>query len=164
MPHQPVLLGLRDERLMQTQRPFRLRELGEGPRKLRFMGNLPPAFPPQIRRKTASHASRSSNCRVVLMLYTALAQTPTRSHGDPMSRTFGDGGKAEQVKTLPTPRVWTCSEFAREKLGFEADEKQRMVLDSTAKTGILNCSRQWGKSTVMAVKAVHRAWTRRNVW
>ncbi len=32
-------------------------------------------------------------------------------------------------------------------------------MDSQAKRGILNCSRQWGKSTVLAVKAVHRAWT-----
>ena len=53
----------------------------------------------------------------------------------------------------------TRSEFAREKLGLEADEKQRAVLDSESKMGILNCSRQWGKSTVAAVKAVHRAWT-----
>jgi hypothetical protein len=34
------------------------------------------------------------------------------------------------------------------------------VLRSTAKRGILNCSRQWGKSTVTAAKAVHRAYTR----
>jgi hypothetical protein len=45
-------------------------------------------------------------------------------------------------------------------LGFEADELQAAVLDSQAKRGILNCTRQWGKSTVLAVKAVHRAWTR----
>ena len=56
-------------------------------------------------------------------------------------------------------RVLTCSEFACERLGFEADEKQRAVLDSRSKKGILNCSRQWGKSTVAAVKAVHRAYT-----
>jgi len=51
------------------------------------------------------------------------------------------------------------SVFAKERLGFEADEKQRAVLDSTAKRGILNCTRQWGKSTVSAAKAVHRAWS-----
>ena len=50
--------------------------------------------------------------------------------------------------------------FARERLGFEADEKQKVVLRSEAKRGILNCTRQWGKSTVSAVKAAHRAWTR----
>ena len=49
--------------------------------------------------------------------------------------------------------------FAR-RLGFEPDRQQAEVLRSEAKRGILNCSRQWGKSTVSAVKAVHRAWTR----
>jgi hypothetical protein len=34
------------------------------------------------------------------------------------------------------------------------------MLESDANQGILNCSRQWGKSTVGAVKAVHRAYTR----
>ena len=51
------------------------------------------------------------------------------------------------------------SEFARERLKFEADATQRAVLDSKSKRGILNCTRQWGKSTVTAAKAVHRAWT-----
>ena len=55
-----------------------------------------------------------------------------------------------------TAGIW---EFARHRLGFEADERQRAVLESRAKRGILNCTRQWGKSTVAAVKAVHRAWT-----
>jgi hypothetical protein len=49
-------------------------------------------------------------------------------------------------------------EFAR-GLGFEPDEKQREVLLSAAKRGILNCTRQWGKTTVSATKAVHRAYT-----
>jgi hypothetical protein len=34
------------------------------------------------------------------------------------------------------------------------------VLRSTSRRGILNCSRQWGKSTMAAVKAVYRAHTR----
>lgn len=50
-------------------------------------------------------------------------------------------------------------EFARTRLGFIPDEKQALVLRSAAKRGILNCSRQWGKSTVAAAKAVHRAFT-----
>jgi hypothetical protein len=48
-------------------------------------------------------------------------------------------------------------EFARTRLGFTPDEKQALVLRSGAKRGILNCSRQWGKSTVAAAMAVHRA-------
>jgi hypothetical protein len=49
--------------------------------------------------------------------------------------------------------------FARKHLSFEPDEKQVEVLRSKAKRGILNCTRQWGKSTTAAVMAVHRAYT-----
>jgi phage FluMu gp28-like protein len=51
-------------------------------------------------------------------------------------------------------------EFARKRLQIEPDERQAEVLRSEAKRGILNCSRQWGKSTTAAIKAVHRAYTR----
>lgn len=47
--------------------------------------------------------------------------------------------------------------FARERLGFHADAKQRELLSTKAKRVVLNCSRQWGKSTVTAVKIAHRA-------
>ena len=57
---------------------------------------------------------------------------------------------------MPVPGV---SEFAKVRLEFDADELQRQVLESTAARGILNCTRQWGKSTVAAVKAIHRAVT-----
>ncbi len=46
------------------------------------------------------------------------------------------------------------------RLGFTPDERQLAVLESGAKRGILNCSRQWGKSTVAAAKAVERAFSR----
>src|SRR5437868_7837973 len=49
--------------------------------------------------------------------------------------------------------------FVRERLGFEPDEKQQIVLDPGVRRGLLNCSRQWGKSTVTAAKAVHRAYS-----
>jgi hypothetical protein len=52
-----------------------------------------------------------------------------------------------------------AAEFARVRLGFDADERQRQVLLSKSKRLILNCTRQWGKSTVAAAKAVHRAFT-----
>jgi hypothetical protein len=52
--------------------------------------------------------------------------------------------------------------FARARLGFEPDELQAQVLSSTQGRGILNCSRQWGKSTVAAAKAIHRAHTQAN--
>jgi hypothetical protein len=54
----------------------------------------------------------------------------------------------------------SATEFALSRLGFEADERQRAVLESTSARGILNCTRQWGKSTVTSVKAIHRAETR----
>ena len=53
-----------------------------------------------------------------------------------------------------------AADFARTQLGFVPDAQQTEVLLSNAKRGILNCSRQWGKSTVTAAKAVHRAYTR----
>jgi len=51
-------------------------------------------------------------------------------------------------------------EFARTRLGIEPDERQAEVLRSETKRGMLNCTRQWGKSTIVAAKAVHRAYTR----
>jgi hypothetical protein len=48
--------------------------------------------------------------------------------------------------------------FARQMLGFIPDNKQELVLLG-GRRGIVNCSRQWGKSTVMAAKAVHRAYS-----
>ena len=57
------------------------------------------------------------------------------------------------------PGVTDAVEFARTRLGFEPDGRQAEVLRARTKRGILNCSRQWGKSTVAAALAVHRAWT-----
>jgi hypothetical protein len=48
--------------------------------------------------------------------------------------------------------------FAREVLNFHPDPVQEQVLDPQNTHGILNCSRQWGKSTLTALKAVHRAY------
>ena len=47
--------------------------------------------------------------------------------------------------------------FARECLEFDPDPHQARILESNANRAILNCSRQWGKSTVCAVKVLHRA-------
>ena len=52
-------------------------------------------------------------------------------------------------------------DFARRRLGFEPDRLQAEVLRSESKRLLLNCSRQWGKSTVAAIAALHRAWFRR---
>ena len=55
-------------------------------------------------------------------------------------------------------------EFARSRLGFWPDQQQeellRSVAGSLATRRIVNCTRQWGKSTVAALMAVHRAYFR----
>jgi hypothetical protein len=68
--------------------------------------------------------------------------------------------KRGQPVQVEAPENSDAVVFAREKLGFEPDLLQAEVLASTANRGILNCSRQWGKSTVAAAKAVHRAYAR----
>jgi hypothetical protein len=47
--------------------------------------------------------------------------------------------------------------FARELLGFHCDPVQARFLRSGGCQRILCCTRQWGKSTVTAILAVHRA-------
>ena len=66
------------------------------------------------------------------------------------------------VEVRRQPEIPDAVEFARTRLGIEPDERQAEVLRSEAKRGILNCTRQWGKSTIVAAKAVHRAFTRPN--
>jgi hypothetical protein len=46
--------------------------------------------------------------------------------------------------------------WAKDKLNFEADAAQAQILAAGAKRGILNCSRQWGKSTTSAKRHPHR--------
>ena len=69
---------------------------------------------------------------------------------------IGEG--TQRVIKRPKTRIDEV-EFARTRLGFQPDERQAEVLRSKAKRGILNCSRQWGKSTVTAAKALHRVLT-----
>ncbi len=57
----------------------------------------------------------------------------------------------------PDPEVVA---FARDRLGFEPDFIQEGLLASGVSRGLVNCSRQWGKSTVAAVMAVYRAYFR----
>jgi Terminase large subunit, T4likevirus-type, N-terminal len=69
------------------------------------------------------------------------------------------GGRVElpemaQPDNEPKP---DAAEWARTALEFEADAFQREVLCSGARRGLLNCTRQWGKSTVTAAKAVYQA-------
>jgi len=62
-------------------------------------------------------------------------------------------GKATTAKRAETG----AGEWAREKLGFAPDGVQQRLLMSKGRRVILNCTRQWGKSTVTAAKAVYQA-------
>jgi hypothetical protein len=52
------------------------------------------------------------------------------------------------------------AEWVRRKLGFKPDAMQSRVLEARSRRGLLNCCRQWGKSTLGAAMAVHQAETK----
>jgi hypothetical protein len=75
-----------------------------------------------------------------------------RSGGRPINRSLRSEGLSRALAGL------NALEFARKALGFEPDEAQARVLERAwefRQIG-LNCSRQWGKSTIAAVLAVQR--------
>jgi hypothetical protein len=51
----------------------------------------------------------------------------------------------------------TWMAWAQRDLGFVPDPTQARVLQCQSRRVLLNCTRQWGKSTVTAAKAVHQA-------
>ena len=63
-----------------------------------------------------------------------------------------DAGPTTGKQEIPT-----VSEWARQHLKFEADEIQESVLNHDAHRLILCCARQWGKTTIVAIKALHTA-------
>jgi hypothetical protein len=62
------------------------------------------------------------------------------------------GEKGRKRKKASGPVEWV-----RTKLGFDPDRAQARALASKKKRVILNCTRQWGKSTVTAALAVMEA-------
>jgi hypothetical protein len=52
-----------------------------------------------------------------------------------------------------------AAEWVREKLKFPSDAAQERALTTQSRRVVMNCTRQWGKSTVTAAKAVHQAYT-----
>jgi hypothetical protein len=75
-----------------------------------------------------------------------------------------------RYRFFPQPSHDTCAQttpaipadpltFARELLDFHPDPLQIPVLQSTTGRGILNCARQSGKSTLVAILALHKALT-----
>jgi len=67
-------------------------------------------------------------------------------------------GVRRKPRLPPKPQLDPVT-FARTRFGFRVNEQQAEVLRSSARRGILNCCRQWGKSTVTVAKALHRALT-----
>jgi hypothetical protein len=60
-------------------------------------------------------------------------------------------------QTRVRAHLFNAAGFARAVLGWTPDAKQAQVLSAGSRRVILNCSRQWGKSTVAAAKLVHVA-------
>jgi hypothetical protein len=67
-----------------------------------------------------------------------------------------DPVRKREAAEAPEP---DAAEWARQSLGFQPDAAQTKVLSTNSKRGLLNCTRQWGKSTVTAARAVRQAWT-----
>ena len=57
--------------------------------------------------------------------------------------------------------AFDVARYARELLGLKLDAQQKALLDlaltPAGKRVILNCARQWGKSTMAAVLVIHMA-------
>src|SRR5262245_31828225 len=68
--------------------------------------------------------------------------------------------RPEERSKCPPQESEDTADWVRAKLGFEPDAAQSRVLRTESRRVILNCTRQWGKSTVTAAKAVHHAYTR----
>ncbi len=65
--------------------------------------------------------------------------------------------KSKPQEPEPVENNQSPAEFARAKLNLQPDENQTKALEVQDKNIILNCSRQWGKSTVAAIRIAHFA-------
>ncbi len=80
---------------------------------------------------------------------------------DGMYRAFGGilRGARRDWRRVGRHEGGDATAFVR-SVGFEPDELQAKLLNQDSHRLLLNCTRQWGKSTVTALKAVHHAYTR----
>lgn len=69
---------------------------------------------------------------------------------------------ALMVRWAVRAHAFNAALFAQVLLGITSDPLQTRVLMSGARQVVLNCSRQWGKSTLAAIKLIHVALTRSN--
>jgi len=67
--------------------------------------------------------------------------------------------RAATTTHAPDPTLLDRVAFARTRLGLDLDPVQCEILNTTSRRVLLNCTRQWGKTTISAAKAVHRAFT-----
>ena len=74
-----------------------------------------------------------------------------------LSAAVGAGGQTMQGQVLTTDDIVT---FARTTLKFDLEDNQIPLLESWPKRVLVNCSRQWGKSTLTAIKVIYLALTR----
>ena len=64
---------------------------------------------------------------------------------------------AEVCPKTPKKKLEIPSKWAETQFKFTATKIQKQVLDANTKRLILCCNRQWGKSTIIALKALHYA-------
>jgi hypothetical protein len=77
---------------------------------------------------------------------------------DLIARDDSDGAVCEAAEPNSNCEGLGAAAWVRTRLGLPVDAMQARVLGTTSKRGILNCCRQWGKSTITAAKAVHQAY------
>jgi hypothetical protein len=65
--------------------------------------------------------------------------------------------KQQPKATIDPPTPQTPSEWATTQLQFHPDPHQSALLDSQSPRLLLNCTRQWGKSTCAALLALHQS-------
>ena len=70
----------------------------------------------------------------------------------PPPATAGEVCPDSNPPAIPSPSEWAVS-----ALKFNPDPIQKRVLDHPAHRLILCCARQWGKTTIIAIKALHTA-------
>jgi hypothetical protein len=82
-----------------------------------------------------------------------------RVYNDLLEKQPEFGGTAGNVAPPPPPDpdASDAAGWVARNLGFTPDVKQARVLSPEIHRGILNCTRQWGKSTISSAKAVHQA-------
>jgi hypothetical protein len=72
-----------------------------------------------------------------------------------MLKTLSQTTQRKRVTAELCPK--SAAEWAKETLNFQPNPKQAEVLETDAKYLVLCCNRQWGKTTTIAVKALHHA-------